>query len=169
MSIIESIKKHPLIVSIFFGAAIIGVVSTYTKLWEAATQAWQAHFHPSSYSGELCDTQHTACEDPADFIKVLKNGNFSTISLEVTLISPPRMGACVPSLREYYDAEQWHPVSLDTDPSDGCEPEILIPQSSLRPLPGNAGATYYRLEGDFLIVHVDGTSGPFGFTGLVPK
>lgn len=84
----------------------------------------------------------------------------------MVIASPPSDGGCEPSLQEFYDENYWHPVSLDTNPEDGCDNEILISKTALKMLSSGGGATYYRIDGEFSIVNVDGAFGPISFKGL---
>ncbi|WP_319557345.1 hypothetical protein [Thiomicrorhabdus sp.] len=169
MKILEAITKHPIVAIVLFGATLIGVVGSYADLWKTIHNAWQNHFHPTSYEGELCDIQHSACEAPSAFKQVIEKKLFSTVRFDFVLVSPPSMGACEPSFQEFYDETLWHPISLDTNPQDGCDKEILVSKSAMIPLTVTGGATYHRIEGEFSIVHIDATSGPLGFTALIEK
>ena len=110
MKIIDNIKKHPIIASLLFGAAILSAIASYRELWVKGSEALENWINPSSFTGEICDIQHSACYDPSPFLKVIDKEVHSIVELHMVIASPPSDGGCEPSLQEFYDENYWHPV-----------------------------------------------------------
>ena len=168
MQLLEKAKQHPFISTLLFVGTLLGAISgvmgfakdTYSNAIEA--------LYPTTFQGEICDTQHSSCNDIGDFLKVLDRDLFSSIRLDITLVFPPIMNQCEPIHADQYDSNLWHPISIDSDPSNGCDKEILLSKSSMKELTTTGGAMYYKVEGEFHIIGVD-APGPLGFIALKEK